>query len=98
MSTVSPAAAADRKRARAGTSRRPLGPAHCAAFKQAWKYERECRREWRQDPTRANLTGYIEAQRNTEFALYRGGDDFPVYCNTCGARDGRHTYHCNNDR
>ena len=26
------------------------------------------------------------------------GDGFPVYCNTCGGRDGRHSYHCHTDR
>jgi len=26
------------------------------------------------------------------------GDGFPVYCNTCGGQDGRHSYHCHTDR
>jgi len=26
------------------------------------------------------------------------GDGFPIYCNTCGGRDGRHSYHCHTDR
>lgn len=26
------------------------------------------------------------------------GDGFPNYCNTCGGKDGRHSYHCHTDR
>jgi hypothetical protein len=39
-----------------------------------------------------------EAMRKIVVTRSVVGDGFPVYCNTCGGKDGRHSYHCHNDR